>query len=322
MVLDLSEKYVYEIYKEGGFSKAAKKLFITQSSLSSTIKKLEMKLGFSVFDRTKSPIVLTREGKIYIEYLGELIESEENMKKRVQSLSKPLYEQVSVGGMYFLSRYLLPDACREFGKDYPDVEVKLHMGDGYLFSEQIEKLDQGVLDIMIGYSFDEKRYVGIPLMEERYVVCVRKDFPNAEKLEKYALTYDEVISSKAFPDKIISDYSLFENIEFLKINSTVIIWHDMAKFLMHCPLSPYQVYNCRNIDIIYDMMLKGLGAAITTDAVISSHGKSDDVFYFLVKTAHPSCQSYAIYKKDTPLSKSAEGFIDALLKSARKKSEF
>ena len=321
MVLDLSEKYVYEIYKEGGFSKAAKKLYITQSSLSSTIKKLETKLGFSIFDRSKSPIVLTREGKIYIEYLGELIESEENMKKRVKSLSKPLYKQVSVGGMYFLSRYLFPDACREFGKDYPDVEVKLHMGDGYLFSEQIEKLDQGAIDIMIAYSFDDKRYVGIPLMEEKYVVCVRKDFPNADKLKKHALTYDEVTSGKFAYEKIISDYSLFENIEFLKINSTVIIWHDMAKFLMHCPLSPYQVYNCRNIDVIYDMMLKGLGAAITTDAVILSHGPSDDVYFFFVKTAHPSCQSYAIYKKDTPLSRSAEAFIDALVKSAKNKSK-
>ncbi len=315
--MELSEKYVYAIYKEGSFSRAAKKLYITQSSLSSTIKKLEAKLGFSVFDRSKSPIVLTREGKIYIEYLEELTESEENMKKRVKSLSKPTYESVSVGGMFFVSRYLLPDACREFGKKYPDTEVKLHIGVGHLFSEQLEKLDQGVIDIMLAYTFDEKRYACIPIMEERYVVCVRKDFPNAKALEKYALSYDEIVSKKTFPEKTITDYSLFQNIEFLKINSTVIIWHDMAKFLMHCPLAPYQVYNCRDINVIYDMMLKGLGAAITTDTVISSHGPSDEVYYFLVKTAHPSCQAYVIHKKDTPLTESARGFVDALIKTAQ-----
>jgi len=210
--MELSEKYVYEIYKEGGFSKAVKKLYVTQSSLSSTVKKLETKLGFSVFDRTKSPVSLTREGKIYIEYLEELKESEENMKKRVKSLSKPTYESVSVGGMFFVSRYLLPDACKEFGKKYPDTEVKLHIGVGHLFSEQLEKLDQGVIDIMLAYTFDEKRYDSVPIMEERYVVCVRKDFPHAKALEKYALTYDEITSKKVLSEKIITDYSLFQNI--------------------------------------------------------------------------------------------------------------
>ena len=70
--MNLAEKYTYEIYKKGSFSGAAKALYISQSSLSLTIKNLEKNLGFNVFDRSTSPISLTREGKIYIEYLEEI----------------------------------------------------------------------------------------------------------------------------------------------------------------------------------------------------------------------------------------------------------
>ena len=44
--MELAEKYIYAVYEEKSFSKAAKKLYITQSSLSATVKKHENKLGF------------------------------------------------------------------------------------------------------------------------------------------------------------------------------------------------------------------------------------------------------------------------------------
>ena len=84
--MELAETYVYAIYQTRNFSKAAQMLYITQSSLSSTVKKLENKLGFTIFDRSKSPITMTPEGLIYIEYLAEKLENEENLKKRIKLL--------------------------------------------------------------------------------------------------------------------------------------------------------------------------------------------------------------------------------------------
>ena len=60
-------KYVYEIYKEGSFSRAAKNLYISQPSLSATIKKLEQDIGITIFDRSTTPVQLTDAGKVYIE---------------------------------------------------------------------------------------------------------------------------------------------------------------------------------------------------------------------------------------------------------------
>lgn len=55
--------YVYEVYKEQSFSKAAENLYISQPALSSMIKKIETKIGMPLFDRSTSPIQLTECGK-------------------------------------------------------------------------------------------------------------------------------------------------------------------------------------------------------------------------------------------------------------------
>ena len=54
-------EYVMEIAKEGSFSKAAQKLYISQPALSGAIKKIEKELyGISLFDRNVNPVALTR----------------------------------------------------------------------------------------------------------------------------------------------------------------------------------------------------------------------------------------------------------------------
>ena len=68
-------KYVYEVYKKGSFTRAAKELYISQPSLSTAISRLESDLGFLIFDRSTIPCSLTAEGRIYIDSLEEILES-------------------------------------------------------------------------------------------------------------------------------------------------------------------------------------------------------------------------------------------------------
>ena len=56
-------RYVYEVYKEMSFSRAAKNLYISQPSLSTAVKKAEDRIGFPIFDRSTSPIQLTELGR-------------------------------------------------------------------------------------------------------------------------------------------------------------------------------------------------------------------------------------------------------------------
>ncbi len=310
--MELAEKYIYAVYEEKSFSKAAKKLYITQSSLSATVKKHENKLGFLVFDRSKSPIELTQEGKIFIDYLEEINQNENAMKERIRSISSPHFEHLAVGGTSFFSHHILPNACKKFHSLYPNIRIQLDIGEANYASTMYDRLDTGQLQLVLGFDIDKTKYTSVPLTDERYMVAVRRDLLKDERLLPYALTRKEVLSRNVPDEKIITDYSLFENTEFLKIKSTGVLWQDMSKFLSQCPSSPCYITNCRNIDYIYKMMLLGLGCAPTTDTVVKAHPENKDVLYFIVKLAKPSRQAMVVYRNDIPLPKCAQDFISIL----------
>ena len=62
-----SFEYVYTVFQEGSFSKAAAKLYISQPALSAAIKKVETELyGVPLFNRGVNPVTLTPAGEFYI----------------------------------------------------------------------------------------------------------------------------------------------------------------------------------------------------------------------------------------------------------------
>lgn len=50
-------EYIYEVYKEKSFSKAAAALFISQPSLSANVKRVENRIGYPIFDRSTKPLL-------------------------------------------------------------------------------------------------------------------------------------------------------------------------------------------------------------------------------------------------------------------------
>ena len=53
-------KYVYAVYREKSFSKAAQKLFVSQPALSNMIKKAEAEIGMPIFDRSTCLLYTSR----------------------------------------------------------------------------------------------------------------------------------------------------------------------------------------------------------------------------------------------------------------------
>ena len=66
-------EYIIKIADEGSITRAAEKLFITQSALSQQLQKLEKELGAPLFVRNKSDWTLTPEGKVYVENAREML---------------------------------------------------------------------------------------------------------------------------------------------------------------------------------------------------------------------------------------------------------
>lgn len=79
-------EYIYEVYKEKSFSKAAAALFISQPSLSANVKRVENRIGYPIFDRSTKPLQLTEVGKHYIQAVEKVMDIENNLENYLLDL--------------------------------------------------------------------------------------------------------------------------------------------------------------------------------------------------------------------------------------------
>ena len=91
------KKYVYEVYKERSFTKAAQNLYISQPSLSARIKKIEEIIGEPLFDRSTTPLQLTEVGKVYIEAAEEITQIEQRVENYINDLAGLKTGNLAVG---------------------------------------------------------------------------------------------------------------------------------------------------------------------------------------------------------------------------------
>ena len=211
-------KYAYQVYKKGSFSKAAEDLYISQPSLSAAISRLEKDLGFRIFDRSTIPCSLTAEGRIYMESIEEILESEYNMKKRIRELSDVDRGALTVGGSSLASYLLLSEICSTFYKAFPHINVTLDIGNVGNSHVLLEKLSNKELDILITYTNQHAGCIFEPLLEERLVIAMHKGMAGTSELAHLALTREEILTKSYAPDREIEDMSIFSNVEFLEFS--------------------------------------------------------------------------------------------------------
>ena len=80
-------KYVTTIANIGSISEAAKRLFVSQPSLTKAIKELEKEMGITIFDRTNKGITVSKEGERFLGYARQVLEQAALLEKQYKSQS-------------------------------------------------------------------------------------------------------------------------------------------------------------------------------------------------------------------------------------------
>ena len=137
-------RYIITIYEEGGFTAAAKKLFVSQPSLSQTVRQEEEEMGVEIFERGTKPLKLTFAGEKYIEAAKIMIMAEENLEGLFDEINHQNRGRLKVGVSLQRGMQLLPMVLPEFIRLYPDVELQFEEKG----SEKLEKMvAEGQIDL-------------------------------------------------------------------------------------------------------------------------------------------------------------------------------
>lgn len=130
--------------EEGGFSKAASRLGITQPAVSLSIRKLEKELGVKLFERSAGRFSLTAAGSLLLDKAKEMIEAEERLYTAAAEASGDISGRLVMAASNIPGEYILPRLIKDFAADHPAVEVNLIISDS---AEVIEDVRAGAAEI-------------------------------------------------------------------------------------------------------------------------------------------------------------------------------
>jgi len=93
-------RYVIEVANRGSMNEAAKRLFISQPSLSNAIRELEQSIGITIFERSNKGILLSKAGAEFLGYARQVIEQAELLENRYLN-AKPSPQHFSVSTHHY-----------------------------------------------------------------------------------------------------------------------------------------------------------------------------------------------------------------------------
>ena len=117
-------RYVIAIANAGSMNEAARNLFISQPSLSSTVKDLEEEIGVELFRRSNRGIFVTPEGEEFLGYARQVVEQYELMESKYIS-KKPSKKKFSVSTQHYTFAVdAFVEMVKQFGMD--EYEFAIH----------------------------------------------------------------------------------------------------------------------------------------------------------------------------------------------------
>lgn len=119
-------QYMITILQEGSITSAAKKLFISQPSLSQMVKLVETNLGTPIFNRATDPLTLTPAGVKYMEAAKQILTINANLAKEIAEINQEDHGKIRFGIPVQRGMLVLPKLLPAFYRLYPHVDVEIH----------------------------------------------------------------------------------------------------------------------------------------------------------------------------------------------------
>lgn len=304
-------EYVLAVAEERSFSKAAKRLFVTQPSLSKFIINLETSLGVTLFDRSSSPITVTEAGNIFIETANRMKDIEEEMALKMNELSGLKNGTLKIGTSPFYAANMLMKTVLYFHDKYPDIQITLQE-DSYRNLE--ESILRGDIDLMIGTaSADEELFNIEELCMEKLYLAVPQNRTVNKKCLDYLLTAEDIKtnSEKLFMSDSVN-LSVFKKEKFIFRSNDSSNQSHLKKMCRAAGFTPDVVLESNSIDTIFSFVCAGLGVAFVPDTFIKFADIPEHPAYYAINSPEAEKHIKLFYKKNKYLSRSAMEFSNTL----------
>jgi DNA-binding transcriptional LysR family regulator len=154
----------------GSFTRAAEQLFLTQSSLSSTIHQLEEDVGVKLFDRTTRSVILTPAAHHLHQQAKTLLQQFDTMVSDLRSVALQKHGHLRIAGAPSVVSWLIIPSLPRFEAEYPHVTLSVREAGSAEIERRVRdgEVDFGITSRLADYA--DLNY--LPLLRDRYgIVC-------------------------------------------------------------------------------------------------------------------------------------------------------
>ena len=241
---------VKEVASSGNLTKAADRLFLTQSALSHQLKEIESYFNTQLFIRDKKQMLLTQAGEVVLQAAEKILQEVAETRAKVRCLTDKEAGEVRLCTQCYTSYHWLAGFLREFQGLYPKVDIKVELEAATHFADQ--QLLDNKIDVAITEGDENPKFSYTPLFQDEFVAIVAPDHPWASRrwveIEEFA-SQNYIMYN--IPDEESSNFMmLFKN------------------------RRPPKVYKITLTEAILEMVKAGLGVTVLPNWVVRPYLQS------------------------------------------------
>ncbi|MEM6555202.1 MAG: LysR substrate-binding domain-containing protein [Pseudomonadota bacterium] len=165
-------QYIVAVAETGRFHEAAKRLHVSQPSLSAQISSVEDQLGLQLIERGRSGALMTAQGEEFVRRARLILRDVEDLKAAMRAQEGTLSGRIRLGVLPSVGPYLLPPVVKDLHRSYP--QLRLVVEEHWTEHLQARLMDGG-LDCVISTPEDHPDMSSALLFEEHLWICAAPD---------------------------------------------------------------------------------------------------------------------------------------------------
>ena len=276
------ESLIY-LVEEGSFSRAAKRVFLTQPSLTKHIKNLEEAVNARLVNRENMGISLTTEGKIIYDYSRRILKLRDEAKERILRIKENESGNIFISASTIPATYILPYLLNDFKRLFPDIHAYVQTNDS---EETLGMTLNNQAEIgFIGKQTLNRRLNVETLWQDTLVLAVpgnhpwrKKDYVTLDEVSKEPF----IIREKGSATREIVEEYLLKNTD-----------RSLYKFNIVCEMG--------SSEAVKEAIIAGLGASILSIHAIKRELKQGILINIPIKDCDIQRYFYLIYKRQFTL---------------------
>lgn len=270
------------------FSKTAEILNFAQSSISDQIKSLENEFGCRLFERLGRNICLTEEGNKLLFYAEKILNLCNEAKQSVPGRLVPT-GSLTIATAETLCVFRLPDLFKEYCSCYPNVDVKLKIGNCEDFPDMLRKNK-----IDIGFVLDNER--------------AYSDIVSKTLLKEPLVVVSSNTDSLAQRDMV--DMAEFEGKNLVLTQKGCSYRAIFEEFLSSVDVTPNSIFQLESIEAIKQYVISGFGISFLPRIAVEKEIENGELVEIKYNGPKFYTSAQVIYHKDKWISPALKAILD------------